>query len=156
MAQDVLVEPHKAEVERVFRTEAPKMWRAMLAFGGDPDVASDAVAEAFAQAIARGAEVRSASAWIWRTCYLVARRELRARPTSGTVRDVAVDLPEPVRDIVVAMRELSPNQRIAVLMHDYADRTTAEVAAALGIAAPTVRVHLVNGRRRLRRHLEES
>ncbi len=37
------------------------------------DVASDAVSEAFAQAISRGSEIRSASAWIWRTCYVVAQ-----------------------------------------------------------------------------------
>ena len=156
MAQDVLVEPWKAELERVFRTEAPRMWRALVAFGGDPDVASDAVAEAFAQAIARGPEVRSATAWVWRTGYLVARRELKARPSAGTIPDRPVELPEPVRDLVVALRDLSPNQRMAVLLHDYADLSTSDVAAALGIAAPTVRVHLANGRRRLRRSLEGS
>ena len=156
MDQDVLVEPWKAEVERVFQTEAPRMWRALLAFGGDPDVASDAVSEAFAQAIARGPEVRSPSAWIWRTCYLVARRDLKARRRPEIFTDTTVDLPEPVRDIVVAMQELSPNQRMAVLLHDYADLPTADVAATLGIAAATVRVHLVNGRRRLRKHLEEE
>lgn len=156
MDQDVLVEPWKVEVERVFQTEAPRMWRALLAFGGDPDVASDAVSEAFAQAIARGPELRSPAAWIWRTCYVVARRDLKARGRSEAITDVAVDLPEPVRDIVVAMRELSPNQRMAVLLHDYADLSTADVAATLGIASATVRVHLVNGRRRLRKHLEEA
>ena len=156
MAQDVLVEPWRAEVERVFRLEAPRMWRAMVAFGADPDVASNAVSEAFAQAISRGSEIRSASAWIWRTCYVVARRELKARPSPEAFGDPTVDLPEPVRDIVVAMRELSPNQRMAVLLRDYADRSTAEVAATMGIAAPTVRVHLANGRRRLRRYLEGS
>ena len=156
MAQDVLVEPWRAEVERVFRTDGARMWRALVAFAGDPDVASDAVAEAFAQAIARGPEIRSPSAWIWRTCYLVARRELTARPSPEVSPDAAVDLPDPVRDIVVAMRELSPNQRMAVLLHDYADRSTAEVASTMGIAAPTVRVHLANGRRRLRRYLEGS
>ena len=67
------------------------------------------------------------SAWVGRTCYLVARRDLKARPGSGQIRDASVDLPESVRDIVVAMRELSPNQRMAVLLHDYADRSTAEV-----------------------------
>ena len=156
MAQDVLVEPSRAEVERVFRAEAPRIFRALVAFCGDLDVASDAVAEAFVQALARGSEVRSVSAWVWRTSYLVARGELKARTSSDAVGDASVELPEPVRDIVVAMRELSPNQRMAVLLHDYADRSTAEVAATLGIAAPTVRVHLVNGRRRLRRHLEGS
>ena len=150
------MEPWRAEVERVFRAEAPRIYRALVAFCGDPEVANDAVSEAFAQAIARGREVRSPSAWVWRTSYLVARRELKARTSSDAIADGVVDLPEPVRDIVVAMRELTPNQRMAVLLHDYADRSTAEVAATRGIAAPTVRVHLVNGRRRLRRYLEGS
>jgi DNA-directed RNA polymerase specialized sigma24 family protein len=41
-------------IERCYRDQGEKLWRAVLLFGGDPEVASDAVAEAFAQAIRRG------------------------------------------------------------------------------------------------------
>jgi DNA-directed RNA polymerase specialized sigma24 family protein len=38
-----------AEIERLYREGGDRMWRAVLAFAGDPEIASDAVAEAFAQ-----------------------------------------------------------------------------------------------------------
>jgi RNA polymerase sigma-70 factor (ECF subfamily) len=156
VSQDVAVEPWHAEIEAVFRVDGPRMWRALTAFTGDPDVASDAVAEAFAQALGRRGELRSPSAWIWRTAYLVARGELKSRAGEASTVDVPVEMPEPVRDIVVALKGLSPNQRTAVLLHDYAGRPTREVAGILGVAPATVRVHLLNGRRRLRYLLEDE
>jgi DNA-directed RNA polymerase specialized sigma24 family protein len=38
------------QIEAIFREDGDRLWRA-LTFGGDPDLASDAVAEAFAQAL---------------------------------------------------------------------------------------------------------
>jgi RNA polymerase sigma-70 factor (ECF subfamily) len=49
-----------------------------------------------------------------------------------------------------ALRELSPNQRAALVLRHVVDLDVAEVAARMGIAAPTVRVHLHRGRNRLR------
>src|SRR5437763_14197957 len=36
-------------VERVYRREGPKIWRALVAYSGDVDIANDAFAEALAQ-----------------------------------------------------------------------------------------------------------
>jgi hypothetical protein len=36
------------EVERSFRAQSERLWRSLLLFSGDPEVASDALAEAFA------------------------------------------------------------------------------------------------------------
>ena len=38
-------------IERVYRQHGDAIWRAVLAFSGDREIASDAVAEAFAQAL---------------------------------------------------------------------------------------------------------
>jgi DNA-directed RNA polymerase specialized sigma24 family protein len=52
--QDVLVSgSDQKELERLYREQGDRMWRAVLAFAGDPEVAKDAVAEAFAQALSR-------------------------------------------------------------------------------------------------------
>jgi DNA-directed RNA polymerase specialized sigma24 family protein len=48
------------------------MWQAVFAFAGDPEVASDAVAEAFAQALRRGDAIRSPERWLWRTVFRIA------------------------------------------------------------------------------------
>jgi predicted RNA polymerase sigma factor len=53
----VSIEPRDA-VERVWREQGAKLWRSLVAFTTDPDVATDAMAEAFAQALGRGAAVR--------------------------------------------------------------------------------------------------
>jgi hypothetical protein len=46
------------EVESVYRQDGDRLWRALYAFAGNEDVASDAVAEAFAQALRRGSAIR--------------------------------------------------------------------------------------------------
>jgi RNA polymerase sigma-70 factor (ECF subfamily) len=64
-------------------------------------------------------------------------------------------MPEPISDVLRALRALSRKQRTAVILHDYADLPTNDVARILGVAQATVRVHVSQGRRRLRRLLEE-
>jgi RNA polymerase sigma factor (sigma-70 family) len=48
-----------------------------------------------------------------------------------------------------ALKELSPNQRAAILLHHVNGLDTAEVADRMGIARSTVRVHLYRARKRL-------
>jgi hypothetical protein len=51
--QDGRVTSAYERVEAVYRARGTKLWRALLAFTSDPDLASDALAEAFAQVLAR-------------------------------------------------------------------------------------------------------
>src|SRR6266536_1404872 len=55
----------RGELERLYRTQRGRMWQAVFAFAGDPEVASDAVAEAFTQALRRGDVIRSPERWLW-------------------------------------------------------------------------------------------
>ena len=64
-------------------------------------------------------------------------------------------MPDPVPELVAALARISPNQRLAVILHDYADRPTDEVAQIVGASRATVHVHLSQGRRRLRKLLED-
>jgi RNA polymerase sigma-70 factor (ECF subfamily) len=65
-------------------------------------------------------------------------------------------MPDPLPQVIAALGTLSTVQRTVVVMHDYADRPTSEIAQTLGIARSTVRVHLSTARRKLRAILEES
>ncbi len=145
----------EAEVERLYRQEGGKLWRGMVAYSRDRDIASDAVAEAFAQALGRADQIESFLPWLWKTAFRVATREMvgRRELPAGRV-DTSYEMPEPVGDLLRGLARLSPNQRAALVLHDYADRPTAEVAETLGMSAATVRVHLSQGRRRLRKLLE--
>jgi RNA polymerase sigma factor (sigma-70 family) len=143
------------EVERLYRTEGARLWRAVMAYSGDREIANDAVAEAFAQLLARGEAVREPLPWLWRSVFKIANGELKAQSRTATaVAEIPYEMPEPIADVVRALVRLSPNQRAAVILHDYADLPTAEVARIMGIASATVRVHVSQARRRLRRQLE--
>jgi RNA polymerase sigma factor (sigma-70 family) len=146
--------------EAVYRTVGPKLWRSLLAYASDAEVASDALAEAFAQAIARGPEIRSPEPWLWTAAFRIAAGELSKRRASMApvpeASEPSYEMPVPAEHLIEALSALSANQRVAVVMHDYADRPTSEVAEALGVTVATVHVHLSRGRRHLRRMLEEQ
>ena len=150
------IEPRDA-VERVWREQGAKLWRSLVAFTADPDVATDAMAEAFAQALGRGDAVRDHDRWIWRASFRIAAGDLKARSLrSGTMPERTYQMSEPVADLVRALVSLSPNQRAAIVLHEYADRSTHDVARILGCSQATVRVHLAQARKRLRPLLEET
>ena len=146
----------EAEVERVWREQGTKMWRSLLELTADPDLASDALAEAFAQAMARGSAIRELDRWIWRASFKIAKGLLKEHRTviQGHDARATTEPPEPIADLVVALRTLSPNQRAAAILHYYADLPGSEVANILGCSQTTVRVHLMQARRRLRPLLE--
>jgi RNA polymerase sigma-70 factor (ECF subfamily) len=139
------------EVERLYRTEGGRLWRAVMAFCGDRERS-----ESFAQVLARGEAIHAPLRWLWRSAFRIAAGELKARTRAVMpAGDATYEAPEPLIDVLRALRRLSPNQREAVILHDYADLSTAEVARIMGIGQATVRVHVSQARRRLRRLLED-
>lgn len=143
-------------VEALYRAQSRRMWRALYAYAGDPDVASDALAEAFARALRDQGAIRDLPSWIWRVSFRVASAELKRRAGTAARGDPrSYEMPDPVPELIAALRRLTPNQRLAVVLHDYADRTTSHVARTLGCSRATVHVHLSRGRRRLKELLEE-
>jgi RNA polymerase sigma-70 factor (ECF subfamily) len=141
----------------VYRQDGPAIWRALLAFTGDPVVAEDAMSEAFAQALARGDELRDPARWIWRVAFRVAAGDLKERRrTEPLAADPGYEHQESIAHVIEALGRLSPNQRLSVVLHDYADRSVAEVATTIGASRATVHVHLSKGRRRLRELLEDE
>jgi RNA polymerase sigma-70 factor, ECF subfamily len=138
-------------LERLYREQGDRMWRAALAFAGDPEVASDAVAEAFAQALRRGDAIRDAERWIWRTVFRVAAGELKARRRSVPMTmEQTYEMEEPARELVAALSRLSERQRAAVVLHHGAGYPVREVAAIIGSTPAAVKVHVMRARRRLR------
>lgn len=140
-----------ADFGQLYREEAPRLWRAMFAFTGDRETANDVVAEAFAQCLRRGAEVRTPDLWVWKAAFRIAAGELRdnRRTDSWTVEAAAED-EMPDLDLLAALLRLSHRQRVSLILHYYVDYSTTDIATILGISATTVRVHLMQGRRRLR------
>jgi RNA polymerase sigma-70 factor (ECF subfamily) len=141
----------QSDIERIYRDIGGRMWRAVLAYSRDPEVASDAVAEAFAQALRRGDGIRDPERWLWRAVFRIAAGEMKdRRRTVSMEAEGSYEMEEPARDLVRALAHLSPKQRAAVVLHDALGYPAREVAATLGSTSAAVRVHLMRARRRLR------
>ena len=142
-------------VERTFREQHARLWKALVLATGSKDVASDAVAEAFAQVIARGDAIRDPAAWVWAAAFKIAKGELARRGPAGHVADEPVmHDPEPLVDVLRALAKLTVHQRTAVVLADYAGYSHSEIARSLGSTTAAVGVHVHRGRRRLRSLLE--
>jgi RNA polymerase sigma-70 factor (ECF subfamily) len=156
--RDSEADPSPADaVERLYREQGDRIWRALLGFAGDPDVASDAEAEAFAQLLRRGAEVRDPERWVWRAAFRIAAGELKTRRRHvPRLEEGAYELSMPSIELGNALRQLSDRQRSAVVLHYIADRPVREVAAILGMTSGSVKVHLSRGRAHLRALLGDA
>ena len=73
MVDDALVEAVSDDIEQVYRTEAQKIWRALLGYSGDRQIADDAVAEAFARALHHRESINDLRAWLWRVAPIAGR-----------------------------------------------------------------------------------
>lgn len=146
-----------SRIERLYREEGRRLWWVLMAYSGDAEVASDALAEAFVQALGRGDALADPLAWIWRVAFRVAAGELkRRRQTDHRLPDVANPSEQRASELVSLLRQLPDNQRAAIVLHYYADRSVRDVAAALRVTPATARVHLHRGRRRLMKLLEDQ
>jgi RNA polymerase sigma factor (sigma-70 family) len=144
----------------LWRESGPTLWRAVRAYsGGRTDVADDAVAEAFARAMARDDEVHEPVAYLYRVAFRVASAELRelASHDELTQRDVGrIAAPEADGEVWSALAALAPDQRAVLYLFYRADLPVREISRRLGRSSPAVRMHLVRGRRRLADLLEED
>ena len=144
----------------LYRSTHPVLWRALLAYTGDRDVASDAESEAFAQVIRRGAAVVDVAAWVWRSAFAIAAGMLAARakvrPTSGAVIDETSEPRASMTEFLSMLGSLSDQQRACVVLRYVAQLDNAGIAAALGTSEGTVRVQLHRAHESLRRTLEEA
>ena len=149
-----VVEVVRDRVEVLYRADRDRLWRAVVGFAGDPAVADDAVAEAFAQLLRRGDEVRDPAAWVWRAAFKIAAGDLQRRGRLDPERiEQGVEDPEPAWDVVAALQTLSEQQRAVVILRDYVGHSGKATARVLGTTEPTVRVQLSRARRALRKEL---
>jgi len=145
-------------VEALYRSDADRLWRAVYAFAADAEVASDAVAEAYAQVLHRGPAVRDPQAWTWRAAFRIASGALKARRVAvagpGQPGDYSDRYADP--DLLDALRRLPEGQRAAVVLFYYADLPISQIAQRLGSNGLAVRANLSRGRRRLRQLLGDD
>ncbi len=144
------------DLEDLYRGHGDRLWRSVWLSTGSPEVADDAVAEAFAQALARGDELRDPLAWIWRTAFRIAAGEMKQmRATSPLSVDTAEPPTRSLVDLSRALARLSDRQRASLVLADYAAYSHREIAEILGTSTSAVAVHVHRARRRMRTLLED-
>lgn len=140
------------DVESVYRLDGDRLWRALYAFAGTEEVASDAVAEAFAQALRRGSAIRDVRNWVWRAAFRLAAGDLKRQSnlSRGPLPEGAFYDSHPDEQLLVALQALTPQQRVVIVLHYYADCPVREISRRTGINPLAVRAHLSRGRKHLR------
>jgi RNA polymerase sigma-70 factor (ECF subfamily) len=149
-----------------FTAEYRRVVGLAFALCGRRGVAEELAQDAFVKAYQRWTVVSTyddPGAWVRRVVANMATSVLRRRmrETRALTRlaarrpprdEIALDDPE----FWAAVRDLPKRQAQCVALHYLEDRSSAEVAAVLGISEATVRVHLHRGRLGLARTLGET
>jgi RNA polymerase sigma-70 factor (ECF subfamily) len=156
------VEADRIDFSTWYAREREGVVRSLLVIGGDPEVARDAVAEAFSRAYERWhrvAAMDSPTGWVYRVALNeIRRRERRRRIEARLLRrraDPRPAAPPPDVDPELwdAVAALPRREREVVVLRYVADLREREVAEALGISEGAASAALVAARRRLARTL---
>lgn len=148
-------------LERLITALWPEAYRVARTILRDAGHAEDAAQEACARIAASLTELRESGAFRSWSYRIVVNEALAAtrkrRPAVGldaAAEAAAVDVdPSEALDLWDALGALSPLRRAAIVLRYHCGFSSREIAAAMGVAAPTVRFHLTAARRELRRAL---
>ena len=154
-------------VHDAYVADHARLWRSLLAFTGSRDIADDAAAEAFAQALRRGDAIDDVSRWVWKSAFAIARGSLaersRQRPLepshdvdSYANRGDDTDLERGVADALRLLDRLPQRDRELLVLCHLGGWRPRELAPLLGVTAPTLRVRLHRANRRARALLSEE
>jgi RNA polymerase sigma-70 factor (ECF subfamily) len=137
----------------------------IYAMTGNLHEAEDCVQEAYARAWQRwsrmSAEAGNPEAWVrtvaarlavssWRK----AVNRLKAHRREQRADEVAGMSPDHIA-VVAALRKISPDQRMAIVLYHFAGLSIEEIAAETGVPPGTVKGRLSRGRKALAPHLTE-
>jgi RNA polymerase sigma-70 factor (ECF subfamily) len=142
----------------LYETEYPRLLRALVAIGGDPDAAEDAAQEAFVRAHRTGlARLDRPGAWL----LVVGTRELIRSRRRHKVEDQrwaergqadapGTDAVADRADLLAALRQLPDRQRTVVVARYYYGLSYDEIARLFSIKSGTVGATLHQAIERLR------
>ena len=150
--------------EEFFGTEHARLYGALCFITGDRDEAEEIMQDAFLRLWERWDQLRldDASAYLFRTAMNVFRNRYR-RTTIGLRKTLAIAPSDDAfatvddRDLVVrTLRDLTPDQRAAVLLMGYVGLTSVEAGQMLGMRSSTVRTLATRARAAIRERAGET
>ena len=157
-AMEAAVAEAPQRFEEFFGAEHARLFGALCFMTGDRHEAEEIMQDAFLRMWERWDEVRidDPSAYLFRTAMNVFRNRYRRsklglRKTLGITPNDDAFANVDDRDLLVrSLRELSPDQRAAVLLTGYVGLSSEEAGEMLGMRASTVRTLATRGRAAIR------
>jgi RNA polymerase sigma factor (sigma-70 family) len=147
-------------IEVVYRGRYRNFRDALATIVGSPDIAHDAVQQAFAIAIASRRSFRGGSleAWIWRIALRTAVRTRHSAEPVVSQGELAAPAVDAERDpqLVAALRRLTPRRRLIVFLRYFGDLSYESIAEVCGISEGTVAATLAQARAELEADLKEA
>lgn len=149
--------------EEFFETEHARLFGALCFITGDRDEAEEIMQDAFLRLLERWDQLRvdDASAYLFRTAMNVFRNRYR-RTLLSLRKSLAIAPSDDAfatvddRDLVVrALRDLTGDQRAALVLMGYVGLTSEEAGQMLGIRASTVRTLATRARASIRQRTGE-
>ena len=161
VSRGVSADDRLAGIEDLYRTRFRHFLRVAIAITGSPELALEAVQDAFGDAIRSRNTFRgeaSLEAWVWRLV-VNASRDSRRRVADPPVESTAMAERNNGRvessDLRAAIAALPERQRLALFLRYYADLDYRAIAEALEVKTGTVSAMLNQAHHALRRLLEE-
>ena len=150
--------PDSSSFDAFFRTTFDRTFRYLYAVLGDRAEAQDVAQEAYGRAWRRWDEVQAMAdpeAWVRTVGWRVGANHLRHLRVAARWRVQQTATPterEPGLDsvvLVVALEQIHPEQRRALVLHYLLDMPVAQVAAETGVSVSAAKARLVRGRQAL-------
>ena len=153
-------------IEEAYRAHHQRLWRSLLAYTGDAEVATDAAAETYTQALGRGGELHDPPAWIWRAAFRIAAglladrgrrwRDVEMVDLDGDPAFSDVDGDPELVEFLDQLSTLSDQQRAVVVLRYSGGFTPTEIADLLETTPNSVRVQLHRAHAHLRERIDRQ
>ena len=145
--------------EASYRRIHDRLWRSLFAYSGDAELANDAEAEAFSQALRRQDEIADVDAWVWKASFRIAAGMMKKRSASIRLVETSIEPSRPDPSLVEFLSQLdglSDQQRLIVVLRYVGDYRPTEIAELIESTPGSVRVQLHRAHDHLRNALGGS
>lgn len=156
----------KERLAALYRTHGPAARRLAFLLTGDRDTAEDLVQDAFVRLFRRYADLRAdgdIAAYLRKTVVHLAvdqgrrrRRETEYRARIGRDEPQVAAPEAPDDDLWLALQDVAPRVRVALVLRYYEDLSEQQTADAMGCAVGTVKSYTSRGLKHLRARMESD